>query len=197
MSLTAARKARDVAKLQEAEGRDPVQARKMAKLKAKVVESDTFRATVLEWFGKHLSRWSTHYAIREKRNLEACEAGQFVPYGASAAGSSGDLEAIISTASRGMIRARCNCASKIAMCEGELSSRNPEPSASPPFFNSTHMYLDFAQPFLNSVASRSACALPSASPIAAGVTITAVHTRRRTGTTVATRKAPTMERARR
>lgn len=70
VSLTAARRARDAARLQKAGGRDPVEARKMAKLKAKVVASDTFKATALEWFGKHESRWSTHYAIREKRNLE-------------------------------------------------------------------------------------------------------------------------------
>ncbi|VTU24805.1 tyrosine-type recombinase/integrase [Variovorax sp. PBL-E5] len=70
VSLTAARKARDAAKLEKAGGRDPVQARKVAKLKATAVESDTFKATALEWFGKHESRWSTHYAIREKRNLE-------------------------------------------------------------------------------------------------------------------------------
>ncbi|MET3916116.1 integrase [Variovorax sp. OAS795] len=70
VSLTAARRARDAARLQKAGGRDPVEARKMAKLKAKVVASDTFKATALEWFGKHESRWSTHYGIREKRNLE-------------------------------------------------------------------------------------------------------------------------------
>jgi integrase len=70
VSLTAARKARDAAKLEKAGGRDPVQARKVAKLKATAVASDTFKATALEWFGKHESRWSTHYAIREKRNLE-------------------------------------------------------------------------------------------------------------------------------
>lgn len=70
VSLTAARRARDAARLQKAGGRDPVEARKMAKLKATVAASDTFKATALEWFGKHESRWSTHYGIREKRNLE-------------------------------------------------------------------------------------------------------------------------------
>jgi integrase len=70
VSLTAARKARAAAKLEKSDGRDPVQARKIAKLKATAVSSDTFKATALEWFGKHESRWSTHYAIREKRNLE-------------------------------------------------------------------------------------------------------------------------------
>ena len=32
--------------------------------------ADTFKETALEWFEKHHSRWSSHYAIREKRNLE-------------------------------------------------------------------------------------------------------------------------------
>jgi integrase len=70
ISLTAARKARDVAKLEKSGGRDPVQARKLAKLKATAVASDTFKPTALEWFAKHEARWSSHYAIREKRNLE-------------------------------------------------------------------------------------------------------------------------------
>lgn len=70
VSLMAARKARDAARLEKSDGRDPVQARKVAKLKAVVQESDSFKATALEWFGKHQDRWSEHYAIREKRNLE-------------------------------------------------------------------------------------------------------------------------------
>lgn len=70
VSLTAARKARAAAKLEKSNGRDPVQARKISKLRATAVSSDTFKATALEWFGKHEPRWSTHYAIREKRNLE-------------------------------------------------------------------------------------------------------------------------------
>jgi len=70
VSLTAARKARDAAKLQKSEGRDPVQARKVAKLKALTPEGDTFKATALEWYALKLDSWSVHYAIREKRNLE-------------------------------------------------------------------------------------------------------------------------------
>ncbi len=45
-------------------------ARKLAKLKDKSSGSDSFKETALEWFGKHESRWSSHYAIRERRNLE-------------------------------------------------------------------------------------------------------------------------------
>lgn len=70
VSLTAARKARDAAKLQKSEGRDPVQVRKIEKLKAITADADTFKVTALEWYEMKLSSWSSHYAIREKRNLE-------------------------------------------------------------------------------------------------------------------------------
>ena len=42
----------------------------MAKLEALTPEGDTFRATALEWYAMKLDSWSSHYAIREKRNLE-------------------------------------------------------------------------------------------------------------------------------
>jgi len=70
VSLTAARKARDAAKLNKSEGRDPVQVRKVEKLRATTPDADTFKVTALEWFEMKLSGWSSHYAIREKRNLE-------------------------------------------------------------------------------------------------------------------------------
>ena len=70
VSLTAARKARDAAKLLKSGGLDPVQARKIAKLKESALGADTLQETALEWFEKHKTRWSAHYAIREKRNLE-------------------------------------------------------------------------------------------------------------------------------
>lgn len=70
VSLTAARKARDAAKLVKSAGVDPVQARKVAKLKQSALGADTFKETALEWYDKHKSRWSSHYAIRELRNLE-------------------------------------------------------------------------------------------------------------------------------
>ncbi len=65
-----ARKARDAAKLQRAEGLDPIQARKVDKLKATTPAGDTFKAVALEWYALKLESWSSHYAIREKRNLE-------------------------------------------------------------------------------------------------------------------------------
>ena len=70
VSLTAARKARDAAKLNKSEGRDPIQVRKVEKLKATTPDADTYKVTALEWFEMKLSGWSGHYAIREKRNLE-------------------------------------------------------------------------------------------------------------------------------
>ena len=70
VNLTAARKARDAAKLQKSEGLDPVQVRKVTKLKALTPAADTFKATALEWYAMKLEGWSSHYAIREKRNLE-------------------------------------------------------------------------------------------------------------------------------
>lgn len=65
-----ARKARDAAKLKKSTGVDPVQVRKLEKLKATTTEGETFKATALEWYAMKLDSWSSHYAIREKRNLE-------------------------------------------------------------------------------------------------------------------------------
>ena len=65
-----ARKARDAAKLEKSNGRDPVQVRKVEKLKSTVADADTFKVTALEWYEMKLDSWSSHYAIREKRNLE-------------------------------------------------------------------------------------------------------------------------------
>ena len=44
--------------------------RKVEKLKALTPAGDTFKATALEWCEMKLDSWSSHYAIREKRNLE-------------------------------------------------------------------------------------------------------------------------------
>lgn len=70
IGLTAARKARDAAKLQKAGGTNPVQARKLEKLKSTIPAANTFKATALEWYAMKLDSWSSHYAIREMRNLE-------------------------------------------------------------------------------------------------------------------------------
>ena len=70
VSLTAARKARDAAKLQKSEGRDPVQVRKVEKLKATRTDGDTFKAIALEWYGKQAPQWSASHAERSLRQLE-------------------------------------------------------------------------------------------------------------------------------
>lgn len=70
VSLAAARKARDTAKLQKSEGRDPVQARKVEKLKASNPAGDTFRVVAREWFEKQAPQWSEAHAVRSKRQFE-------------------------------------------------------------------------------------------------------------------------------
>ena len=70
VSLTGARKARDAAKLQKSEGTDPVQARKLAKLKANRNTGETFKAIALEWYGKQAPQWSESHASRMLRQLE-------------------------------------------------------------------------------------------------------------------------------
>jgi integrase len=70
VSLKSARLARDAAKLQKSEGIDPVQARKLDKLKNTRSGGDTFRAIALEWFAKQAPQWSDSHAERMKRQLE-------------------------------------------------------------------------------------------------------------------------------
>ena len=66
----AARQARDDAKAEKSEGRDPVQARKIEKLKARNPDGDTFKVIALEWFGKQAAQWSASHAERSLRQLE-------------------------------------------------------------------------------------------------------------------------------
>ena len=70
VSLKSARLVRDAAKLQKSEGTDPVQARKLEKLKATRNTGDTFKATALEWYGKQGPQWSKSHADRMLRQLE-------------------------------------------------------------------------------------------------------------------------------
>ena len=70
VSLTEARKKRDAAKLQKSEGRDPVQVRKVEKLKATRTDGDTFKAIALEWYAKQAPQWSEAHASRMLRQLE-------------------------------------------------------------------------------------------------------------------------------
>ena len=70
VSLKLARLARDAAKLQKAEGYDPVQVRKVEKLKAGRTEGDTFKVVALEWCKKQAPQWSESHAVRMLRQLE-------------------------------------------------------------------------------------------------------------------------------
>ena len=70
VSLTAARKARNAAKLQKATGAYPVQVRKLEKLKATRTDGDTFKRVALEWYGKQAPQWSESHAERSLRQLE-------------------------------------------------------------------------------------------------------------------------------
>ena len=70
VSLTAARKASVAAKLQKAEGYDPVQVRKVEKLKAGRTEGDTFKVVALEWYKKQAPGWSESHASRMLRQFE-------------------------------------------------------------------------------------------------------------------------------
>jgi integrase len=70
VGLTAARKKRDAAKLQKADGIDPIQARKVEKLKAANPAGDSFKVVALEWFEKQEPQWSEAHAVRAKRQLE-------------------------------------------------------------------------------------------------------------------------------
>ena len=87
MGLSDARKARDAAKRLKSDGVDPVQARKVERLKA-VNQTDTFKAVALEWYEKRLTHWGEHHAIRERRNLEK----DLFPY--FAARNVGDIQPI-------------------------------------------------------------------------------------------------------
>lgn len=70
VSLAEARKARDTARLQKASGQNPVEARKIAKLRATNPTGDTFRAVALEWYAKQLPQWSPAHADRSLRQFE-------------------------------------------------------------------------------------------------------------------------------
>ena len=70
LTLKAARKARDAAKLQKSEGVDPIKLRKVEKLKAARPDGDTFKAVALEWYGKQSPQWSNSHAERSLRQLE-------------------------------------------------------------------------------------------------------------------------------
>ena len=69
VSLNSARRARDAAKLKKADGIDPVQARKIDKLKSINPAGESFKIVALEWYEKQSPSWSESHATRSKRQL--------------------------------------------------------------------------------------------------------------------------------
>ena len=69
-SLSDARKARDAGKNHKSAGRNPVEVRKVQKLRAIRPEGDTFKAVALEWYAKQAPQWSPGHAERSLRQLE-------------------------------------------------------------------------------------------------------------------------------
>lgn len=65
-----ARDAMTAAKLQKSVGHDPVQVRKVEKLKATRTDGDTFKAIALEWYAKQAPQWSESHAGRMLRQFE-------------------------------------------------------------------------------------------------------------------------------
>jgi integrase len=76
VALTAARKARDAAKLQKSEGVDPLQARQIEKLKASVGSGDTVEAAANDWLERGKPNWSDTHYVRERRNIKK----DLIPY---------------------------------------------------------------------------------------------------------------------
>ncbi len=70
VGVMAARRARDAARLKKADGIDPVEARKVERLKAVNPTGDTFKVVALEWYEKQAPQWSEAHATRSKRQLE-------------------------------------------------------------------------------------------------------------------------------
>ena len=70
VSLTAARRLRDEAKLLKATGVDPMEKRKIEKLKAMNPDGETFKAVALEWLERQIPLWSEVHAKRSTRQLE-------------------------------------------------------------------------------------------------------------------------------
>ena len=72
----AARLARDAAKLQKAEGHNPVQLRKLEKFRNSNEGKTTFEEIALDWYSKHVDEWSESHANRVRKQLEK----DLIPY---------------------------------------------------------------------------------------------------------------------
>ena len=89
VTLTAARKAREAAKLKKSEGIDPLQARQVEKLKATVGSGDTLEAAANDWLERGKPNWSDTHYVRERRNITK----DLIPYlGKRAIGSIKPIE---------------------------------------------------------------------------------------------------------
>lgn len=70
VSLSAARKARDLARIQKSEGVDPAKARKLQKLVSSTGAGEFFQEVALAWHAMKTPSWSPGHAERTKRQLE-------------------------------------------------------------------------------------------------------------------------------
>lgn len=70
VGLADARRARDRVKLQKSLGVNPIQARRIERLKALNPAGDTFKDVALEWFAKQAPQWSQGHADRALRQFE-------------------------------------------------------------------------------------------------------------------------------
>lgn len=70
VSLAEARRARDAARLQKADGKNPIQVRKLQRLKGAISPDETFQVAALEWYEKQAPQWSDGHASRALRQFE-------------------------------------------------------------------------------------------------------------------------------
>jgi integrase len=76
MSLRDARRAKEAAREDLADGRDPAYERKVSKLKDKIVAENTFGRIADEWFAARQDQWVDSYAVRLRARLDA----DLIPY---------------------------------------------------------------------------------------------------------------------
>jgi len=70
VSLKEAREKRDIARKQLADGINPSEAKKKAKLQQFIDSDNQFKKIALEWYNKQLDRWTPRYATYILRRLE-------------------------------------------------------------------------------------------------------------------------------
>lgn len=110
VGLNAARRLRDEAKLLKAKGIDPMEQRKIDKLKAMNPTGETFKAVALEWLQRQLPLWSEVHAKRCTRQLErdlfpyigARKINELEPVEVLAAVRKTEQRGALETAERGM-----------------------------------------------------------------------------------------------